>query len=404
MRTTIPSRFAKLLAMALWLASAPPCLAEGVDVSRFVAVLQQVGPEGKGNEAAARAWRELAALEAGQLPELLAGLDKSNPLAANWLHGAIDAVAERSLREGKPLPLRDLESFLIDTSHEPKARRLAYEWLARVDETAPDRLIPGMLNDPSVELRRDAVQRLIDQAEKVASDPPGDDVQPADRQSEVVSLYEQAITAARDDDQIKQIAKRLSDLGTKVDLPRHYGFLMEWKLIGPFDNTQGKGFAAVFPPEEKLDVEAEYEGKEQKVRWREHVTTDDYGKVNLNKALGPFKGATAYALATFTSDREQPIEIRLGSINAWKAWLNGELLFGHEEYHSGTKLDQNRLKGMLKPGENTILLKVCQNEQTESWAQDWEFQVRVCDSVGTAILSTTRPARKLDADSQAASR
>jgi hypothetical protein len=32
------------------------------------------------------------------------------------------------------------------------------------------------------------------------------------------------------------------------------------------------------------------------------------------------------------------------------------------------------------------LLKICQNEQTEDWAQRWEFQVRICDSSGTAVL------------------
>ena len=46
---------------------------------------------------------------------------------------------------------------------------------------------------------------------------------------------------------------------------------------------------------------------------------------------------------------------------------------------------------MWEPGTNVILLKICQNEQTESWAQDWEFQLRVCDGLGTAVLATNRP-------------
>jgi hypothetical protein len=28
------------------------------------------------------------------------------------------------------------------------------------------------------------------------------------------------------------------------------------------------------------------------------------------------------------------------------------------------------------------VLKVCQNNQTQAWAQDWFFQVRVCDDTG----------------------
>jgi hypothetical protein len=33
---------------------------------------------------------------------------------------------------------------------------------------------------------------------------------------------------------------------------------------------------------------------------------------------------------------------------------------------------------------------IAQNEQTEAWAQDWKFQLRVCDDIGTAILSADR--------------
>jgi cyclic pyranopterin phosphate synthase len=39
----------------------------------------------------------------------------------------------------------------------------------------------------------------------------------------------------------------------------------------------------------------------------------------------------------------------------------------------------------LKAGVNRILIKVCQNEQKEAWAQRYIFQARVCDSTGKAI-------------------
>jgi hypothetical protein len=55
------------------------------------------------------------------------------------------------------------------------------------------------------------------------------------------------------------------------------------------------------------------------------------------------------------------------------------------------QLDQYRVPATLHPGRNQILLKVCQNEEVESWTVEWQFQIRVCDAVGSAILSTTRP-------------
>jgi hypothetical protein len=44
----------------------------------------------------------------------------------------------------------------------------------------------------------------------------------------------------------------------------------------------------------------------------------------------------------------------------------------------------------LNKGKNTLLVKACQNEQTQDWTVQWEFQLRVCDATGTAILATDR--------------
>ena len=128
--------------------------------------------------------------------------------------------------------------------------------------------------------------------------------------------------------------------------------------------------------------------------WAPHHTDDEYGEVDLNKAIGKHMGAAAYAVAEFLSDRAQPCELRVGSGNAVKIWLNGKLLFSAEAYHANDTMDQYVGRGELKQGRNVILIKVCQNEQTEDWAQDWKFQLRVCDPLGKAILSTDRPAAR----------
>jgi len=73
-------------------------------------------------------------------------------------------------------------------------------------------------------------------------------------------------------------------------------------------------------------------------------------------------------------------------------WFNGKLLFGRDEYHRGSRIDQYRLPVELKAGKNTILVKVCQNEEVKDWTKEWEFQLRVCDATGTAILAKDRPA------------
>ena len=50
---------------------------------------------------------------------------------------------------------------------------------------------------------------------------------------------------------MQAIRKQLEGLGEKVDLPRHFGFLVGWRLIAPFDNTDKKGLAAIGPVDKR---------------------------------------------------------------------------------------------------------------------------------------------------------
>jgi len=353
-------------------------------------VLRQVDREGKGNRAATQAWAEITArASAEQLPTILAAMDGAGPLAANWLRAAVDAVAERQMQQKHPLPLAKLEAFLNQKQHDQRARRLAYEWIARADSTAPDRLIPRMLDDPSLELRRDAVARLLTAAEKSTSDGKNDEAQ---------ATYRKALVSARDLDQLKIITDALQKAGQNVDLAHHFGFVQDWHLIGPFDNRQGKGFDVAYPPESGVDFTATHPAQNGNVGWSAHHTDDEYGQVDLNKGIGKHMGAVAYAAVEFNAPRTQAIELRMGSECAIKIWLNGKLLASSENYHANGTMDQYVGAGELKQGRNMILLKICQNEQTEEWAQEWKFQLRVCDPTGGAVLAIDRGAPRVPRD------
>jgi hypothetical protein len=362
-----------------FVAAVPPA-AGAAEVDALLAPIKAVGKEGAGNTEARKAWRDLIQLGPDALLPALTALDDADPTAANWLHAAVDAIAERALQAKRPLPAARLEAFVKDTRHVGTARRLAYEWLQRVDPTTPARLLPGMLQDPSVELRRDAVALVLQDADELLkkNDKPA-----------ATAAYRKALTGARDQDQVELIAKQLKTLGVEVNLAAHFGFIQKWLLIGPFDNTGGAGFAKAFAPEDKVDLSATFPGKKSTpLRWTEFTTADPAGWVDLNKALGKNMGATAYAFAAVDSPREQPIQIRAGSNNAVKVFLNGKQLYFREEYHHGIRMDQHIGVGTLKAGRNEVLIKVCQNEQTEVWAQSWSFQLRLCDAVGGAVPLT----------------
>ena len=353
------------------------------DVSDSISKIRRVEPKGVGHKEAVAAARELCQADVAALPQVLTAMDGANEVATNWLRLAAEAIAQKAAAKGQKLPVSDLEAFMADTKHAPRGRRLAYELIAGVDPSAEQRLIPTLLDDPSLELRRDAVAQLLNSIAKIED------------KAESTKRYQKALFHARDLDQIKSAADKLKELGDKPDIAAHMGFVMTWRIIGPFDNVEDKGWDVAYPPETKIDFGAELDGQKGKVKWVSHTTTDDYGLVDLNKVLATHKGAIAYAHAEFTADRAQPCELRTGSVNAHKVWLNGELIMANHVYHSGQEIDQYIARGELKKGKNEILIKVCQNEQTEPWAQVWQFQLRVCDTIGTAILSQDRPGQKV---------
>ena len=353
---------------------------DAASIEENILAIKAVGPEGAKHSAAIAAVKELSKASAESLPVVLKSFEGANPLAVNWLRSVVDSIADRTLKSTGKLPTGSLEAFVKDTARSPEARRLAYEWLVKVDSTAADRLIPGMINDASPEFRREAVARLIAQATRLHEE--------GNKDAESKFLR-QALNGAIDDDQVKAIVKPLKELGESVDLQKHFGFLTEWYLIGPFDNVGLKGFSVAYPPETERNLKAKYAGKSGEVEWKSYTTEDEYGTLDIAKKTEPFKGAVMYAATTFMADKAREIEIRLGTPNAWKLWVNGVQIFARDEYHRGTFLDQYKVSAKLKPGPNEIMLKICQNEQTEEWAQAWTFQLRVCDHSGVAVSPVT---------------
>ncbi|WP_425615901.1 hypothetical protein NA78x_005836 [Anatilimnocola sp. NA78] len=349
------------------------------DLSPELAKIREVKAKGEGNRDAAAAMKKVSQADAAALPVIIAAMDGCDPLVENWIRAAAEAVAQKQIDAGKSLPLAQLELFLKDTRHSPRGRRLAFELVSLQDKGARERLIPTLLNDPSLELRREAVAKALDDAATISAE------------VTAIKLYQNALTAARDLDQIKVAAERLKFFKQEPDVATHMGFITNWQIVGPFDNVEDAGWDVAYPPEKGVDVKAKYAGQKEEIGWVAHTTSDMFGIVDLTKVLDKHKGAVAYAYAEFLSDKAQPADFRLGSINANKLWVNGKELTANHVYHAGIEVDQYIAKGELKAGKNTILLKICQNEQKEAWAQDWKFQLRVCDSIGTAILSADRP-------------
>jgi hypothetical protein len=349
------------------------------EVSSLLLQIKGVGKEGKGNVEAIKAWN--AVVDKGQkvLPDVLTAFSDANPVAVNWLRAAAESILDGALASDQrvlPDTVAKLESFLQDTKQSPRARRLAYECLVRVDPTTSDRWLSKFLDDPGQELRRDAVEVILKDAGKLLEA----------KDDKALGAYKKVLQHARDRDQIKTVAESLKKLGQPIDLTSHFNFVTQWQVVGPFDNAKGVGFSTVYPPEKGVDLKATYTSKDkEEIRWKPVASKKELGLVDLNEEIGKLKGAVGYGFAVVESATERPIDLRAGSNNAVRMWLNGKEVYFREEYHHGMEMDQHIGSGVLKAGRNEILIKVCQNEQTETWAQLWSFQLRVCDPLGAAV-------------------
>src|SRR5207249_10908204 len=110
------------------------------------------------------------------------------------------------------------------------------------------------------------------------------------------------LDAARDVTQTEAIAKELEQRGSPVDLVKHLAFITSWYLTSGFDNTDGKGFHAVYPPERGVDLAAKYQGKDGKeVAWTAHTTAEKNGAIDLNTAIAKEKNVIAYGYVVIDS-------------------------------------------------------------------------------------------------------
>ena len=348
------------------------------DVSDAIQVISRTGEQGRGSAAAAAALGRLSREDITLLPRLLTAMDTPNIVAANWYRQAYEVIVEREMKKQNPrLPVDLLKQFVLDRKHQGRTRRLAWDLLDRVEPGFRQQETPGLLDDP--EFGSDAVERTMQAAQQLL-----DNGMP----QEAVALYRKAFEASRLENQILAAADRLGQLGAPVDIIQHMGFLHRWYLLGPFDAPGFSGYKMSFPPERKVDLEAEYTGKDgTAIRWQASQSGNRLGQLNLVTAIAPVKEAVGYAYAEFHSPREQDVQLRCGADDNMTVWINGTKTFTRLQWLNGTRLDRFRSPAHLKEGTNTILVKICQGPQHKNPAvpNNWSMQLRLCDRTGGSV-------------------
>jgi len=362
-----------------------PATTAADEIANAIGVIARTGEQARGSAAAAEAVQRLCREDISLLPRLLVAMDTPNIVAANWYRQAYEVIVASELGKENPrLPVELLKEFVLDRKHQGRVRRLAWDLLDRVEPGFRQAQIPRLMDDP--EFGSDAVERTMQAAQQLLDD---------GQKQQAIVLYQKAFRASRLDGQIRTAADRLGQLGQPVDIIKHMGFLHRWYLLGPFDAPGFSGYKMSFPPEKKIDLEAEYTGKDgTPIRWEASQAGDRLGQLNLITGIAPVKEAVGYAYAEFHSPRDQDVQLRCGADDNMTVWINGKKVFTRLQWLNGTRLDRFTAPAHLKEGNNTILVKICQGPQHKNPAvpNNWSMQLRLCDNTGGSVqVRISRP-------------
>ncbi len=347
------------------------------DPARDLALIAKTGPQGEGSAAATVARDELAKHGVEVLPKLLVAMDTSNAVAANWYRTVYEEIVARELaRDGTKWPVEFFKEYVSDAKRVGRPRRLVLGLLDKLEPAFREKWLPTRLDD--AEFRHEAVGLALAAGDRALKDKD---------QAAAKAAFRKAFEAARDSTQVTQAAARLTPLGESADAIQHLGLVVDWWLVGPFDAPAKTGFAIVFEPEKKLDLQAKYRGQGGEIAWKQHHETDSLGQLDLNKQLGTTREAVGYAYSEFDVPREQAAQVRCGADDNCSVWLNGEKVFGRDQWLNGTRFDRFITPIQLKAGRNMLLVKVCQGPQHKDpeVSNNWSLQLRLCDEQGRGI-------------------
>lgn len=348
------------------------------DTDDQLQLLSRTGPQGVEPAAARAARDQLAARGVEILPRLLEAMDTASPVALNWYRTIYEQVVAREWEQPTPrFPVDVLKEHVRNPKHQGRVRRLVLTLLDRLDPQFRTGLIPTLLDDP--EFRSDAVA-LVLQAGDVASG--------TGKKDAALVEYRRAFQHARRFDQVTSAASKLKGLGQETSVADHLGFVTDWYLIGPFDAPAYSGFAKVFPPEERVDLNASYAGQGGvPLRWKRHHETDSMGQINLNQVLVATREAVGYAYAELDLPLAREAQVRCGADDNCTVWLNGKKVLARLQWLNGSRPDRFVANVHLQAGKNRLLVKICQGPQHVDSAvpNNWSLQLRFCDAEGGGV-------------------
>ncbi|RMF57936.1 MAG: hypothetical protein D6748_10055 [Calditrichaeota bacterium] len=155
-----------------------------------------------------------------------------------------------------------------------------------------------------------------------------------------------------------------------------------WWVVGPYPVDGVSGFTYAFPPEGKENILKEYQYKGKLYQWQPADDGLSDGYVNLKAIFDKSVWSVAYGTVYIYSPDLRKVQIRLGTDEACRVWLNDDLIWQHY-LKQDAQLDRDLVTVVLHPGYNKVLLKVTNTNF------EWGYYFRVTDENGDGIPGIT---------------
>jgi len=175
-----------------------------------------------------------------------------------------------------------------------------------------------------------------------------------------------------------RIIPDLQDAGLRTAVLEKLGYIVEWRLLGPVPWSAGVGsIGSAYRAGKPVDRAGPNTIDGKVYEWKDYTGT--HPKIDLDRILGHVDRISAYAYAEFTLDEPRDLLLKVGSDDAVKCWLNGELVGGFNGAR-GWRADDTVLEVKGRKGRNTLLLQVIDH------GGPWAFSARVLDREGMPVF------------------
>lgn len=174
------------------------------------------------------------------------------------------------------------------------------------------------------------------------------------------------------------------------------GFVVNWLICGPFPNPGSRpdnagfntdylkdyGGEAAFTPTNGMEIK---KPDGSVVKFLPYSTTGTdiiFGDVPHLKIEANQEQILTYSACWLDADADKDIEVRVGSDDGYKLWINHQLISEQHVYRA-MEMDQETHKVKLNKGKNLLLIKVDQD------TGEYQFMLRVVTPDGKAAPGVT---------------